>query len=123
MWGIRGDERHRAALVPGDLVLIYVASCREFIGRAELASAVHQWTPSEAKAYPGDAPSGVALTNVEQWALAVPMDIVVQRIDPMVSNPLVQTNAARGFRMGVVLITDDEYEAVLALSREVGGHS
>jgi hypothetical protein len=121
MWGIPDDERHRAALAPGDLVLIYVATCREFIGRAELATAIHEWTPAEAELYPGDSPSGVALTDVEQWDLAVPMDIVVQRIDPTASNPPVQANAARGFRMGVVLITEDEYEAVLALRREARG--
>ena len=121
IWGIGDDERHRAALAPGDLVLIYVATCREFIGRAELATAIHEWTPSEAEVYPGDSPSGVTLTDVEKWDLAVPMDIVVQRIDPTASNPLVQANAARGFRMGVVVITDDEYEAVLALNREARG--
>ena len=60
MWGIGGDEPHRAALAPGDLVLIYVATCRKFIGRAELATAIHEWTPSEAEVYPGDSPSGVA---------------------------------------------------------------
>jgi hypothetical protein len=41
MWGIDADERHRDALAPGDVVLIYRgAPEREFIGRAELASAV-----------------------------------------------------------------------------------
>jgi hypothetical protein len=49
MWGIDADERHRNTLGPGDLILIYLgAPVREFIGRAELASAVHDWTPSEA---------------------------------------------------------------------------
>jgi hypothetical protein len=43
----------------------------------------------------------------------------VQRIDPTGSNPYVQENAAAGFRTDVVRITDDEYEAALALSREV----
>ena len=41
MWGVDADERHRDALAPGDLVLLYLgAPDREFIGRAELASAV-----------------------------------------------------------------------------------
>jgi hypothetical protein len=58
MWGIDADERHGNALAAGDLVLIYLgAPAREFIGRAELASAVHDWTPSEAQVYPGDSPS------------------------------------------------------------------
>ena len=45
------------------------------------------------------------------------MDAVVQRIDPMASNPLVQGNALAGFRMGVVPITGDEYEAALSLKQ------
>ena len=50
MWGIDADERHGNALAPGDLILIYLgAPEREFIGRAELASAAHDWTPSEAQ--------------------------------------------------------------------------
>jgi hypothetical protein len=50
MWGIDADEPHRTALIPGDLVLIYLgAPEREFIGRAELASASHDWTSSEAQ--------------------------------------------------------------------------
>jgi hypothetical protein len=55
MWGIDADEPHRETLAPGDLILIYLgAPEREFIGRAELASAVHDWTPPEAHVYPGD---------------------------------------------------------------------
>src|SRR5947208_8863770 len=42
MWGIDADEPHRSALALGDLILIYLAAPeRKFIGRAELASAVH----------------------------------------------------------------------------------
>jgi hypothetical protein len=41
MWEVGRDERHRDALAPGDLALIYLASPnREFIGRAELATPV-----------------------------------------------------------------------------------
>jgi len=119
MWGVGGGERHRDALAPGDLALIFLpAPDAVFIGRVELATAVHDWTPSEAEAYPGDSPSGVLLSHVEVWDTAVPMDTVVQRIDPTESNPLVQANAEAGFPMGVVRITGDEYEAALALSRE-----
>jgi hypothetical protein len=118
-WRVGRQERHRDALAPGDLALIYLpAPDAEFIGRAELATAVHDWTPSEAEAYPGDSPSGVLLSHVEEWDPAVPMDSVVQRIDPTAANPLVQANAAAGFPMGVVRITGDEYETALALSRE-----
>ena len=118
MWGIGGDERHRDEVAPGDVALIYVATVGEFIGRAELATAVHEWTPSEAEAYPGESPSGVLLSDVEEWDSAVPMESVVARIDPTASNPLVQANASAGFRMGVVRITGDEYGTTRALSRE-----
>ena len=119
MWGVGRNERHRDALAPGDLALIYLSAPRaEFIGRAKLATAVHDWTPSEAAAYPGDSASGVLLTDVEEWHRVVPMDAVARRIDPTASNPLVQANAAVGFRMGVVRITGDEYESALALSRD-----
>jgi hypothetical protein len=122
MWGVGCHERHRDALAPGDLALIYLPDPEaEFIGRAELATAVHDWTPSEAEAYPGDSPSGVLLSHVEEWDPAVPMDTVVQRIDPTASNPRVQANAVAGFRMGVVRITGDEYETARALSREARG--
>lgn len=118
MWGIDGDERRRDELAPGDVALIYVATEGEFIGRAEVASAVHEWTPSEAEAHPGDSPSGVLLSDVEVWDPAVPMESVVARIDPTASNPVVQANVAAGFRRSVVRITSDEFEATLALSRE-----
>jgi len=119
MWGIDEGERHRRALAPGDLVLVYLGPpAREFIGRAELATTVHDWTPPEAEVYPGDSPSGVLLSQVEEWDPAVPMATVVQRIDPSASNPYVQANAAAGFQRSVVLITGDEYEAAIALSRE-----
>ncbi len=124
MWGVGRDELHRDELAPGDLALIYVAAPKaQFMGRAEVATAVHDWTPSETEAYPGDSPSGVLLTHAEKWNPAVPMDAVVQRIDPTASNPLVQANAAAGFRMDVVRITADEFEAALAVSRETRGTS
>jgi hypothetical protein len=118
MWGVGRNERHRDALAPGDLALIYLSAPKaEFIGRAELATAVHEWSPSEAAAYPGHSASGVLLAHVDEWNPTVPMNAVVQRIDPTGSNPLVQANAAVGFRTDVVLITSDEYENALALSR------
>jgi hypothetical protein len=74
MWGVDADEPHRDALARGDLVLVYLgAPEREFIGRAELASAVHDWTPSEAQVYRGDSPSGVLLAQVEEWDPPVAM--------------------------------------------------
>jgi hypothetical protein len=119
MWAVGRHEGDRDALGAGDLALIYLAAPEaEFIGRAELASAVHDWTPSEAEAYPGESSSGVLLSHVEEWDPAVPMETAVQRIDPTGSNPLVQANAAAGFRYAVVRISDNEYEATVALSRE-----
>jgi hypothetical protein len=112
MWGIDADERHRNALAPGDLILIYLgAPEREFIGRAELASAVHDWTPSEAEAHPGDSPSGVLLAQVEELDPPVPMSTVLSQIDPA-------ENAKADFDAGVVRITANEYETTLAVAAE-----
>lgn len=117
--GGRSQRATSRSACPGDLALIYLSAPEaEFVGRAELATRVHEWTPSEAAAYPGDSASGVLLAHVDEWDPALPMETVVQRIDPRGSNPIVQANAAVGFQMGVVLITADEYENTLALSRE-----
>jgi hypothetical protein len=111
-WGIASDEAHRNALAPGDLILIYIgAPEREFMGRAQLASAVHEWTPSEARMYPGDCVDGVALAQVEQWVPPVPVDAVLSRIDPT-------ENAQADFQTGVVRITAHEYETALAVAAE-----
>lgn len=119
MWGVDADEPHRDRLAAGDLTLIYLAEPeRAFVGRAELVSAVRQWTPSEAQAYPGDAPCGVFLSGVEEWDPPLPMDTVMPRIDPGGSNPYVQANARAGFQAGVVRITSAEYETVLAVRAE-----
>ena len=99
MWGIDADEPHLNALASGDLVLIYLgAPAREFIGRAELASAVHDWTASETQVYPGDSPSGVLLAQIEEWDPPVPMSTVLSQIDPV-------GNAKADFEAGVVRIT------------------
>jgi hypothetical protein len=110
MWGIDADEPHRNALAAGDLILIYLgAPEREFIGRAELASAVHDWTPSKAQVYPGNSPSGVLLTQVEEWDPPVPMNTVLSQIDPA-------ENAKADFQAGVVRITANEYDTALAVA-------
>ena len=110
MWGIDADEPHRNALASGDLILIYLgAPEREFIGRAELASAVHDWSPSEAQVYPGDSPSGVLLAQVEEWDPPVPMNTVLSQIDP-------PGNAKADFQAGVVRITANEYETARAVA-------
>jgi len=110
MWGVDADERHRDALAAGDLVLIYLgAPAREFIGRAELASAVRDWPPSEAQAYPGDSPSGVLLADVEDWDPPVLMHAVLSQIDPA-------EKAKADFDTGVVRITAHEYETAIAVA-------
>jgi hypothetical protein len=110
MWGIDAGARHRDALAPGDLVLLYLgAPDREFIGRAELASTFHDWTPSEARVYPGDSPAGVLLAEVEEWDPPVPMSSVLSQIDPA-------ENAKADFQVGVVRITANEYETALAVA-------
>ncbi len=110
MWGVDEDEPHRDALAAGDLVLIYLgAPDRVFIGRAELASAVHDWTPSEAQVYPGDSPSRVLLAQVEEWDPPVPMNNVLSKIDP-------SENAKADFQAGVVRITANEYETAVAVA-------
>ena len=110
MWGVEAHERHGSALAAGDLVLIYLgAPERELIGRAELASASHDWTPSEAQTYPGDSPGGVLLTRVEEWNPPVPMSAVLAQID--------RSEGARAdFEAGVVRITAGEYETALAVA-------
>ena len=119
MWGIGVDEKHCDALAPADLVLIYLASPeQEFIGQAELASAVHDWTPAEAEAFPGNSPGGVLLEHIEEWDPPVAMSTVLPRIDPDRSNPYVQQNARAGFQTGVVRISAHEYETVVAVRVE-----
>jgi hypothetical protein len=108
MWGVDPGERHRDALAPGDLVLIYLAAPeRELIGRAQLASPARDWTAAEADVYPGDAAGGVLLAAVEAWDPPVPMSEVLARLDPP---------AKADFDSGVVLITAHEYETALAVA-------
>jgi hypothetical protein len=110
LWGIDADERHGEALAVGDLILIYLgAPDREFIGRAELGSAVHDWTPSEAQVYPGDSASGVSLAEVEEWDPPVPISTVLSKLDP-------SAKAKADFQAGVVRITANEYETTLAVA-------
>jgi hypothetical protein len=69
----------------------------------------HGWTPSEARAYSGDAPGGVALVHVETWETPVSMDVVLAQL---AANPWARAD----FENGVVEITEREYETVLAAS-------
>jgi len=110
--GRQPEEPHRNALAPGDLALVYLAAPeRKLIAHAELASAVHDWTPSEAHIYPGDSPGGVLLAQVEEWDPSVPMSTVLSNIDR-------SAGARADFEVGVVRITADEYERALAVAAE-----
>lgn len=113
LWGVDADEPHSDALAAGDLALIYLgAPEREFIGRAELGSAVRDWTQSEAQMYP-DFPGGVLLAQVEEWDPPVPMETVLSQIDPA-------ENAKADFDVGVVRITAGEYATALAVAARRG---
>ena len=118
-WVVSRDERHRDALAPGDLALVFVALTREFVGRAELKTTFLDPMPSDPVAS-GPAASGVLLVDVEVWTSGVPLDVAVQRIDPKGSNPYVQANAA-GFHAGVVQITVKEYDIVVSLRDRARG--
>jgi hypothetical protein len=109
MFGVHADEPHCKALASGDLVLIYVgAPEREFIGRAELASEVHEWTASETRLNPGVTSTGVLLGQVETWNPPIPMGSVLAHID--------SPEARSDFEAGVVRITAGEYETAVAVA-------
>lgn len=111
MWGLDADEPYSDALAAGDLLLLYLgAPERKLIGRAELASAFHEWTRSEEQLYPGDSRGGVLLARVEEWDPPVPMSTVLSRIDSPV--------ARADFEAEVVRITGGEYETALAVAAE-----
>jgi hypothetical protein len=114
MFGVEADEPHGSALAAGDLALLYSgAPERELLGRAVLASAVHAWTPSEVKTYPGASRRGVVLSQVEEWRPAVSMSDVLSRID--------RSQGARAdFETSVVRITENEYETALAVAVAAG---
>jgi hypothetical protein len=110
IWGVDAGERHRDALAPGDLVLLYLgAPDRKFIGRAVLGSAVRDWTRRRARVYRGDSAGGVLLAEVEEWDPPVPMSAVLAQMDPA-------ENAKADFQAGVVRITANEYATVLAVA-------
>ena len=88
MWGVDAGEPHRAAVAAGDLAVIYVGPPqRAFVGRARLASAVRDWTPAEARVYPGRSQGGVLLTDVEEWDPPVLMQTVVPQSIRQVRTP------------------------------------
>jgi len=110
MWGVDADEPHGTALAAGDVALVYLSAPeRKLIGRVEIASAVHEWNPDEARDYPGDSSRGVLLAQVEEWNPPVPMESVLSQMDPA-------DKAKADFDKGVVRITASEYETALAVA-------
>jgi hypothetical protein len=85
-WVVSREERHRDAIAPGDLALVFVALTREFVGRVELKTTSLDPMLSD-PATSGPAVSGVLLGDVEDWTSGVPLDVAVKRIDPKGSNP------------------------------------
>ena len=113
LWGVSVDERHREALEEGDIVLLYLAApVRQFVARAVVASRVHEWTPVEARQYPGNATGGVLLSRVEVWDPPVAMSAVLPQVDPA-------EKAKADFDTGVVRITPGEYETAIEVAAGV----
>jgi Type I restriction enzyme R protein N terminus (HSDR_N) len=109
MWGIGAKTPNRLSLAPGDRVLIYVGAPEyEFIGDAELGSPTHEWTPQEAAQYPGSFEGGVLFSKAEVWSHPVPMKSVLPQL------VLKERNPGAHFFSGVVRITKEDYETVIA---------
>lgn len=115
-WVVSREQRHHDALARGDLVLVFVAVTKEFVGQATIETAFLDPIPVDSAAS-GPAVTGVLLADADVWTSDIPLAVAVQRIDPMGSNPYVQANAA-GFRSGIVQITAEEYDKVLSLHDE-----
>ena len=112
MWAVDRDESHGSSLVVGDLVLVYLgAPERKLVGRAELASPLHDWSEAEAQACPGDSSGGVTLAEVEEWDPPVRMSAVLSQMDP-------SEKAKADFALGVVRITANEYATAVAVAAE-----
>jgi hypothetical protein len=78
-------RRHRDALAPGDLALVFVALTREFVGRAEVKTTFLGPMPSD-PATSSPAVSGVLLGDVEHWTSgAGVVQITVKEFDIVVS--------------------------------------
>ena len=68
-WVVSREERHRDAIAPGDLALVFVALTREFVGRAELKTTFLDPMPSD-PATSDIAASGVLLVDIEDGRAA-----------------------------------------------------
>jgi hypothetical protein len=110
LWPVGAREPRRDVLGSGDQVLVYLgAPERLFLGRAEVVSTVHEWSPAEMQAAPVGSSAGVSLALVEVWEPPVPMSKVLSAIDR-------SAGAGADFENGVVQITEVEYETALAVA-------
>lgn len=110
MWGIGAKAPNRMSLAPGDRVLAYVGAPEyEFIGHADLASAAHEWSPDETARYPGTFDSGVTFSEAQVWPHPVSMKSVLPQL------ALKETNPGARFFSGVIRITKEDYETVVAV--------
>jgi hypothetical protein len=110
MWGIGAKAPNRLSLAAGDRVLIYVGAPEyEFIGHAELGSGTHEWTTEEAARYLGSFEGGVLFSQAEVWSHPVPMKSVLLQL------ALKETNPGARFFSGVVRVTKEDYETVVAV--------
>jgi hypothetical protein len=101
---------NRNALAAGDRVLIYVGAPEyAFIGHAEIALPVHQWSPEETAGYPGTFESGVSFASAEVWEHPLPMKTVLPQLE------LKETDPNARFFSGVVRISQPDYETVVAM--------
>jgi hypothetical protein len=109
MWGIGAKAPNRLSLAPGDRILIYVGAPEyEFIGHAEIAWAAHEWSAEEMARYPGSFESGV-FSQAEAWPHPVSMKSVLPQL------ALKETNPGARFFSGVIRITKEDYETVVAV--------
>jgi hypothetical protein len=110
MWGVGAKTPNRLSLAPGDRVLVYVGAPEyEFVGHAELASSTHAWTAEEAAQYPGSFDGGVTFQEAALWAHPVAMKNVLAQL------PLSKTNPNAQFFSGVVRVTKEDYETIVAV--------
>jgi hypothetical protein len=110
MWGIGAKAPNRMSLTAGDHILIYVGAPEyEFIGHAELASAAHEWSLEEMARYPGSFESGVTFSKAESWPHPVSMKSVLPQL------AFKETNPGARFFSGVIRITKEDYETVVAV--------
>jgi hypothetical protein len=109
LWGIGAKTPNRDRLAEGDRVLAYVGAPEQcFVGSGTLAGGVHDWSPAEARSYPGEWTAGVALSEATVWEEPVPLAAVWSGMPSSASNP----NAR--FFSGVVQIKQRDYEVALA---------